>query len=172
MKKFKLLLINLGLFFSPLTWYLIFKKILFFVYQYSYPYHKIKNISSCIIHPSVSIKDPENIRMGKNIRIQNNCILWAGVGKIHIGNNTGMGPGTFIFGSNHGMKPGVLYINQQSTPKTVYIGENVWIGSNCVILPGVTIGNNSVIGAGSVVTKSIPENAIALGNPAKVVRFK
>ncbi len=52
----------------------------------------------------------------------------------------------------------------------ITVGDNVWLGGNVVILPGVTIGNNSVIGAGSVVTKNIPENVVAVGNPCKVVK--
>lgn len=54
--------------------------------------------------------------------------------------------------------------------KPISIGDNVWIGANCTILPGVTIGNNAVIGAGSVVTKDIPESVVAVGNPCKVSR--
>ena len=54
--------------------------------------------------------------------------------------------------------------------KPITIGDNVWIGGNVVVLPGVTIGNNSVIGAGSVVTKDIPAGVIAYGNPCKVIR--
>ncbi len=52
----------------------------------------------------------------------------------------------------------------------VHIGNNVWIGANACVMPGVTIGDNSVIGAGSVVTKDIPQNVIAVGNPCKVMR--
>ena len=54
--------------------------------------------------------------------------------------------------------------------KSVYIGENVWVGAGTVIVPGVTIGKNSVIGAGSVVVKDIPENVVAVGNPCRVLR--
>ncbi len=50
------------------------------------------------------------------------------------------------------------------------IGDNVWLGGNVVVLPGVSIGNNSVIGAGSVVTRDIPENVVAVGNPCKIVK--
>jgi len=55
--------------------------------------------------------------------------------------------------------------------KTIHIGDNVWLTMNIIVLPGVTIGNNSVIGAGSVVTRSIPDNVFAAGNPAKVVKI-
>lgn len=54
--------------------------------------------------------------------------------------------------------------------KPINIGENVWIGANATVLSGVTIGKNSVIGAGSVVTKDIPENVVAVGNPCRVLR--
>ena len=54
--------------------------------------------------------------------------------------------------------------------RDVHIGENVWIGASTVIVPGVSIGKNSVIGAGSVVTKDIPENVLAVGNPCRVLR--
>ncbi len=56
------------------------------------------------------------------------------------------------------------------TAKPITVGDNVWIGGNAVILPGVTIGRNSVIGAGSVVTKDIPDNVVAVGNPCKVIK--
>lgn len=55
--------------------------------------------------------------------------------------------------------------------KPITLGDNVWVGGNASILMGVTIGNNAVIGAGSVVTHDIPDNAVAMGNPARVVRF-
>ncbi len=64
----------------------------------------------------------------------------------------------------------ILMVRNQKLSKPVKIGKNVWIGASCTILPGVCIGDNSIIGAGSVVTKSIPKNAIVVGNPAKIIR--
>ena len=55
--------------------------------------------------------------------------------------------------------------------KAVHIGDNVWFGGNCVVLPGVTIGDNVVVGAGSVVVHDLPDNCLAVGNPARVVRY-
>ena len=68
---------------------------------------------------------------------------------------------------NHGILPEERH---DLIPKSIHIGNNVWIGSNSTVLAGVTIGNNAVIGAGSVVTKDIPENMIAVGSPARVIK--
>lgn len=89
--------------------------------------------------------------------------------EVHIGNHVMFGPNVVISVTGHPLyyeyrKDG----GQFSYP--VYIEDHVWIGAGVIILPGVTIGKNSVIGAGSVVTKDIPENSLALGTPCKVIR--
>ena len=68
---------------------------------------------------------------------------------------------------NHDLHPEK---RQGMHPKSVKIGRNVWIGSNSTILPGVTVGDNAVISAGSVVTRDVPENMVVAGNPAKVTK--
>lgn len=89
-----------------------------------------------------------------------------------IGDNTIIAGNVLITTENHGMNPEseLPYARQPLTSKRVKIGSNVWIGQNAVILPGVEIGDNSVIAAGSVVTKSIPPYCIAAGTPAKVIK--
>ncbi len=90
-------------------------------------------------------------------------------GEVHIGDKTMIGPMVTICTTGHPAYP--LYremVAHYSLP--IHIGKNVWIGSNAVILPGVTIGDNSIIGAGSVVTKDIPANVVAVGNPCRVMR--
>lgn len=79
-----------------------------------------------------------------------------------------------MIASNHSIALGMNISSQKwDESKTgITIGDDVWIGANCVILPGVHIHNGAVIGAGSVVTKDIPANAIAVGNPAKVIKFR
>lgn len=77
----------------------------------------------------------------------------------------------FITTENHGINPELgPYINQQLVSGDVYIKRNVWIGEKVIILPGVTVGEYSIIGAGSIVTKNIPPYSIACGNPAKVIK--
>jgi acetyltransferase-like isoleucine patch superfamily enzyme len=92
--------------------------------------------------------------------------------KVKLGNYVLCGIGSiFTDYDNHCIDP-VARMNNSGIPKTapIEVGDNVWIGANALILKGVTIGKNSVIGAYSVVTKSIPENVIAAGNPCKVIR--
>jgi maltose O-acetyltransferase len=83
-----------------------------------------------------------------------------------------MGPDVVIMTNSHNFEDLTLPINQQGSPgiKAVRIGRDAWIGTRVVILPGVEIGEGSVIGAGSIVTKSIPPYSVAVGNPAKVIR--
>lgn len=93
--------------------------------------------------------------------------------EIVIEDNVLIGSHVLIIDHNHGTtedvsKPPVLR-ELVSTGK-VHIKRNVWIGENCMIFPNVTIGENSIIGAGSVVTKDIPANSVAVGNPAKVIK--
>lgn len=88
---------------------------------------------------------------------------------IYIGSNTMMAPNVTIATASHPISPTLRGSNfQYNLP--VHIGDRVWIGANAAILPGVKIGNNSIIGAGSVVTKDIPDNVIAVGNPCRVLR--
>lgn len=90
-------------------------------------------------------------------------------GEVHIGDRTMIGPNVTICTTGHPVNP--MYRKMAahySLP--IHIGKNVWIGSNSVILPGVVIGDNTVIGAGSIVTRNIPENVVAVGNPCKILR--
>ena len=108
----------------------------------------------------------KNITVGKNVFI-NCCCKFQDQGGITIGNGVFIGHNVVIATLNHDINPN----NRPAmTPKKVQIEDNVWIGSNVTILPGVTIHAGSIIGAGCVVTKDIPANHIAAGNPCKVLR--
>jgi acetyltransferase-like isoleucine patch superfamily enzyme len=99
-----------------------------------------------------------------------NCDLG---GKLEFGNDCLVGPRSIFRTSNHNFSSNKKLIRDQGhTSKNIYVGDDVWIGANSVILPGVHIGSHSVIGAGSIVTKNVPEFAIAVGNPAKVIKFR
>ncbi len=109
-----------------------------------------------------------NIEVGKNFFANYNCTM-LDVAKITIGENCFMASNVAIYTAGHPIHPdsrNSMY--EYGIPVT--IGDNVWIGGNTVICPGVTIGSNCVIGAGSVVTKDIPDWSVAAGNPCRVIR--
>lgn len=110
-----------------------------------------------------------HIEVGKNFFANYNCTI-LDVARVRIGDNCFMAPNVAIYTAGHPIHPDTRN-SQYEYGKEVTIGDNVWLGGSVVIMPGVHIGNNVVIGAGSVVTRDIPDNAIAVGNPCKVVRF-
>lgn len=113
-----------------------------------------------------------SITVNKNTFMGEHVIIY-GHGGVTIGKNTLIAMHTCIVSSNHTI-PGQdeLIRNQPDTLLPVNIGSDVWIGANCTILGGVSIGNGAVIGAGSVVNKDIPAYSIAVGNPARVIRYR
>ena len=109
-----------------------------------------------------------NICIGDNVLINYYCVF-LDAAPITIGDNCFIGPMTGLYTVNHPLEPdrrnaGFVY------GRPITLENNVWIGGSTTILSGVTIGENSVIGAGSVVTRDIPPNVIAAGNPARVIR--
>lgn len=109
-----------------------------------------------------------NMKIGDNFYANYNCCLLDCM-PIVIGNNVWFGPNVSIFTASHPIEP-ELRLQNLEIDKPITIEDNVWIGGGSIINPGVTIGKNSVIGSGSVVTKNIPENCVAVGNPCKVVK--
>lgn len=159
--------------FLPGAWRWAIARIDYMVTDHLVPWTELSRPPHCNIHPSVSFRSARNIELGHHTRIQPWCALWASPrSKIRIGNYTGLGPGTMIFSSNHQFAPGVPYHQQPWTEKDVTIGDDVWIGAGTIVLPGVTIGRETVVAAGSVVTRDIPPNSIAAGVPAKILRAR
>lgn len=109
-----------------------------------------------------------NIEIGENFYSNYNLII-LDCAKVSIGDNVFIGPNVGIYTAGHPLHH-KLRNQEYEYAFSISIGNNVWIGGNVVINPGVSIGKNSVIGSGSVVTKDIPENVIAVGNPCKVLR--
>lgn len=110
------------------------------------------------------------IAIGDGSNIGQNCVLY-GQGGIDIGQNVLVGPNCAILSGSHIFQdPDVLIVKQGTCDSGIAIGDDVWVGANVSILDGVKIGKGCVIGAGSVVTKDLPEYSIAYGNPARVQR--
>ncbi|TAE60379.1 MAG: acyltransferase [Nostocales cyanobacterium] len=111
------------------------------------------------------------IYIGSRTYINRNTFLDA-TESITIGKDCAIGPGCYITDHDHGLDLEVSPLAQPMVSKPTKIGDRVWIGANVTILKGVTIGNDSVVGAGSVVTKDLPESVIAVGVPCKVMKEK
>lgn len=109
-----------------------------------------------------------NIYLGNSVFMNFNCII-LDVVKVSIGSRTLLGPAVQIYTATHPLDHQERASGLESG-KPIIIGEDVWVGGNATICPGVTIGERSVIGAGSVVTRNIPPDVFAAGNPCKVVR--
>ena len=108
------------------------------------------------------------VHLGKSVYANFNLTLVDDT-RIDIGDNTMIGPNVTISVAGHPIDPELrLRVAQFNLP--VRIGRNCWLGAGVIVLPGVTIGDNSVIGAGSVVTKDIPANVVAIGTPCRVIR--
>lgn len=120
----------------------------------------------------------DNIFIGDNVVIGMNC-TFVDNQEIHIGNQVMIASNVQIYTASHPVLPkerlvpdwkerGTTFFRTYARP--VVIRDNAWIGGGCIILPGVTVGENSVVGAGSVVTRDVPDNCVAAGNPCRVLR--
>ena len=121
-----------------------------------------------MIMPPFSCDYGVNIKIGKNSYFNMNC-TFLDVCPIEIGDNVFVGPNTSFYTPCHPIHKDYRYKGYEYA-KPIKIENNVWIGGSVVILPGVTIEDGAVIGAGSVVTKDVKKNTIVAGNPAKLIR--
>ena len=108
-----------------------------------------------------------NIHVGENFYAGFNCTI-LDMAEVRIGDNCLIAPNVGIYTAGHDIDP--VNRHKSGFAKPITIGNNVWIGGHTVIIGGVKIGNNSIIAAGSVVTKEVPENTVFAGNPAKKIK--
>lgn len=143
-------------------------------------------------HCSVLLGEEARLIFGNKVTVYSGCRFRSRCGELIVGDDVSFGPncvvyewraggrigagsllaaGVILSGVNHGMDPDAgPYRDQPAQALPVDIGRNVWIGMNSVVMPGVSIGDNSVIGAGSVVTRPVPSGVIAYGNPCRMIR--
>jgi maltose O-acetyltransferase len=120
------------------------------------------------IRPPLQCDYGYQIHIGKRTFINFGAVL-LDVASIIIGNDVQVGPNVQILTPTHPIEPELRRIKYEAA-KPIKIGNNVWLGGGVIILPGVRIGDNTVVGAGAVVTKDLPENVVAVGNPARIIR--
>jgi maltose O-acetyltransferase len=113
----------------------------------------------------------KEIEIGENSGLGLNCRV---MGPLSIGDNVMMGPDVMIYTQNHNFEDTNIPMIKQgnSVRKKVTVGDDVWVGARVIILPGITVGRGSILAAGSVVTKDVPEYSIVGGNPAKIIKSR
>ena len=119
-----------------------------------------------IIRPPFHCDYGYNIRLGRGVFLNFNCVI-LDVCEVEIGDQTQIGPGVQILTADHPRDPAERAAGIEFG-KPIVIGRNVWIGGGAIILPGLSIGDDAIIGAGSVVTRDVPEGVTAAGNPARM----
>lgn len=138
------------------------------------------------VERGVRFVNPSNISIGANSWLKEYCYLRAGVngyirvgeriafnsfvtisghGGVEIGDDTQLGPGATLTTTGHDYRAGL-----QASFSKITLGKRVWVGARAIILPGVTIGDNTVIGAGALVNKDLPANCVAVGVPARIIK--
>ncbi|BEV71673.1 MULTISPECIES: sugar O-acetyltransferase [unclassified Paludibacterium] len=123
---------------------------------------------SCVLFSPFTCEFGRNIRFGEHSFVNVNVTM-VDLGEIHIGSHVMIAPNVQIYTATHSLD----YLSRRewlTTAEKVVIGDDCWIGGGAIILPGVSIGPRSVIGAGAVVTRDIPADSLAVGNPARVIR--
>ena len=120
------------------------------------------------IEPDFKCEFGKNIKIEDDVYINFGCVI-LDCAEITIGSHTLIGPNVGLYAVNHSIDA-LERINGGCYGKSIHIGKNVWLGGDVKVLPGVSIGDNTIIGTGSIVTKDIPSNVVAAGNPCKVIR--
>jgi len=123
------------------------------------------------VRPYLKFVSGKNISLGNNSGIGERSFL-QDFAEIKIGDNVLIGDQVTILTVNHGTKRDQLIRSQQNEYNQVIIGNDVWLGTKSIILPGVNIGNGAVIAAGAVVTKNVPEYALVGGVPARIIKYR
>ena len=130
----------------------------------------LNELFECELDESVNFTPPFHIDFGRAMHFGDNVFVNSGFtgttpGGIYLDDGVELAPNVTIATVNHD-----FHQKNIVTCKPVHIKKNAWIGSNVCIMPGVTIGENSIVGAGAIVTKDVPDNSVAVGNPAHVIR--
>lgn len=143
------------------NWYKRIKKIF-----RSYYYFRRFDI---YVHGKIYVGNWKNVQIGKHCSVNRGVVI-QGFNEVKIGERVVLSVNALILDGNLDHKHLIKYKKRIHKPNYVYIGNEVWIGAASIILPGVSIGDRSIVAAGSVVTQSFPENVIIGGNPAKIIR--
>lgn len=152
----------------------LFRMINFYNYSHVAQRRKLTLGEAVLISPTAYFDNAERISIGARSHIGAGCIIWGGriSGRVTLGDDALLGPGVIMSASNYDFDAGAPTMLQERMDQDIVVGDDVWLGAGVIVVAGVTVGDGCVIGAGSVVTRDLPSGAVAVGNPARVIRYR
>lgn len=159
---------------DPRAWAHGLKILNYYNYSHVIPLRSVTLGPGAAISPNAAFSNPERIVAGRGLTLGARCHLWAGParGRILIGDDVLFGPEVMVTAAGYRFNEGSPITAQAMDEADVTIGNDVWLGTRVIVLPGARIGDGAVIGAGAVVRGEIPAFAIAVGAPARVVGYR
>lgn len=161
----------LGSILDPRAWMHLFKIVNFFNYSHVAPLRKVRLGSSANISPDALFSNPERIEIGDRVRIGSRCHIWAGPrdGRVVIGDDVLFGPEVMLTAASYNYNAGSPVTEQAMAEADIIIGNDVWLATRAIVLPGARIGDGAIVAAGAVVKGEVPPMAIVAGAPARIV---
>ncbi|MBF9036662.1 acyltransferase [Rhodobacterales bacterium HKCCE2091] len=161
----------LGSAFDPRAYLHAIRLVNYYNYSHVQPRRKLTIGPGANISPNAVFSNPERIEIGARMNLGARCHLWAGPsrGRIVIGDDVLFGPEVMVTAAGYRFNDGAPVTMQAMDEADVIIGNDVWLATRVIVLPGARIGDGAIIGAGAIVTGEIPAGAIAVGAPARVV---
>ena len=159
---------------DPMVWLHAFRILHFYGYSHVRERRRMRLGPRVRIAPNISIRNGERITVGADAHLGERCSLWAGdrVGRITVGEHALVGPDVYVTASNYCTdRPGPM-VDHPKQEQDVHIGAFTWLGRGVIVLPGVTIGDGTIVAAGSVVNRDLPPDVIAGGMPARILRSR
>ena len=156
---------------DPRAWLHLVRMVNYWNYSHVIPRRKLTLGPGAAISPTAVFSNAERIVAGRGLHVGDRCHLWAGprCGRIVIGDDVLFGPEVMVTAAGYRFNDGQPVTEQAMDEADVVIGDDVWLATRVVVLPGARIGNGAIIGAGAVVRGQIPPMSIAVGSPARVV---
>lgn len=156
---------------DPRAWAHLIKLVNYYNHTHVTPLRRVTLGPTPSISPTASFSYPERITIGARVRIGTRSVIWAGPakGRVTIGDDVLFGPDVMITAASYRYNDGHPVTDQASDEADIVIGNDVWLGTRVVVLPGAKIGDGAIIGAHSIVRGEIPPMTVAVGSPAKVV---
>ncbi|RJY10306.1 acyltransferase [Aurantiacibacter aquimixticola] len=161
----------IGSLFDPRAWAHVAKIVNYYNYSHVVPLRSVTFDGERNVSPDAVFQNGERIRIGENARIGSRCHFWAGPahGRIVIGKHALFGPEVLITAASYRYNDGSPVTEQAMDEADVIVGDDVWVATRAVLLPGTVLGDGTIVGAGAMVRGEFPAMSILAGSPARIV---